>query len=171
MLKPRILLDSNVFDELIKLSDEQLSKIRAKYSLATTNVNVMELERIPDKEKRESILKIAHSCEIINAKILELRSYFDDGPTEDSSGGLSTYEEPSGGGWLRYEDAEVLEKIGIERNKIERGRSRNDAAMARVMMNSDSIGITNETGLRNKLRALGKKMMSSDELLRDVGLI
>lgn len=170
MLKPRIVLDSNIFDELIKLSDESLSKIRAKYSMATTNVNIMELERISDKEKRERILKIAHSCEIINAKILEFRSYFDDGPTEDSSGGLSAYEEKNGGGCLRYEDAEVLKTVGIERNKIRRGQSRNDAAMALAMMNSDSIGITNETSLRKRLGALGKNMMSSDELLKDVGL-
>ncbi len=124
-----VVLDSQVFDLLIELPEAKLAEIRKRYRLATTDVNLLELGRIPSHEKRARILDLANSCEILGGKILGLPSYTDE-IFEDSLGGLASMTDSSPGSrFLRYEDADILNAIGVEQNKVGKGTSQNDAAI------------------------------------------
>jgi len=166
-MKTTIILDSNIFDKLIALSDEDLSAIENKYCVATTNVNEMELNRMPDGEKKERVLKIIQRCQIVNAKIFGFISVNDE-RVEDSLGGFSTYDSPDGGAILSYKDADILQAIGMEGNKRDKGRSMNDAAIVlAVMRDENTIFVTEEKRLLNKLRALGKKAISFEDFRKE----
>jgi len=165
--KETVVLDSGVFDRLIELSADQLSIILGRYRLATTDVNMMELERIPPSEKRDKVLRLAKSCEIIGAKIFGLRSYSDE-TVEDSLGGFASMaSDVPGGRFLCYEDGDVLKAIGIEQRKIPRGRAGNDAAIALAIVHAKGTGVIEDRKLRNRLRGLGKRVISFDEFLKE----
>ncbi len=167
MTQELVVLDSQVFDLLIELPPKALATIRERYLLATTDVNLIELGRIPSPEKRAKILSLARSCEILGAKILGMPSYSDE-MREDSLGGLAQYDDPSAGvRFLRYEDADILNAIGIEQNKLTKGTSQNDAAIALAIFHSKATGIIGDKKLRNRLKRLGARVLSFDEFLAE----
>lgn len=165
MTQELAVLDSQVFDLLIELPPTTLAAIRERYLLATTDVNLVELGRISSPEKRAKILSLARSCEILGAKIFGMPSYSDE-IHEDSLGGLASYDDPSAGGrFLRYEDADVLKAIGVEQNKVGKGTSQNDAAIALAIVHSQGIGIIEDKALRNRLKRIGARILSFNEFL------
>lgn len=163
-------LDSQVFDLLVGLPPEKLAAIRKRYRFATTDINLIELGRIPNSEKRARVLALANSCEILGGKIFGMRSYDDDDKIrEDSAGGFASTTDPSSGGrFLRYEDADILKAIGIEQNKLAKGTSRNDAAIALAIVHSKALGIIEDKTLRNRLKRLGAQVLSFAEFISSI---
>jgi len=161
----KVIVDSCVFDKLINLSQENIRRICERCELITTNVSLKELSKIEDKEKKDKILNlIKESFKIIDANIFSFARY-GESIIEDSAVGFSRYDSPEGGSMLRYKDAPIINKVPSEKNKIRKGSSFNDTAIALAFNKyPDAIFITEEKRLK-RLQECGKNVLSFDEFM------
>ena len=171
-MKKIILVDSMIFDLLITLSRVDFDKILESYELTTTDVNQIELERMPDKEKLKKIdHMIKQYFKVISAKIFSFSRY-NKGIDEDSSIGFSGYGSIEKGRTLIYGDAEVINKVGKESGKVRKGRALNDQAIVLAMNTCpEAILVTEEKPLINKVIQCGKSAISFDEFKKLVGIM
>jgi hypothetical protein len=164
-MKKLLFIDSMIFDLLITLSFSNLGKILECFDLATTDINQLELSRMPDKEKLNEIEGVIKQYfRIIPAKIFSFARY-NQTIFEDSSGGFG------GGRWLGYEDVRILNIIGKEGEKSLKGRAYNDQAIVLALSkHPGAILVTNEPSLAKKVKACGMEAISFNELINFVGI-
>ena len=135
-----------------------------------TNVSIKELSKIGDKEKKEKILNlIKEFFKIIDANIFSFARY-GESIIEDSAVGFGRYDSPEGGSMLSYKDASIINKAPLEQNKIRKGSSFNDTAIALAFdKHPGAILITEEKRLK-KLQECGKNVLSFDEFMVKLGI-
>ena len=168
----KIIVDSMIFDELIVLSLSDLSKILEKCELITTDINQIELNRIPDKKRLEKIENIIKQYfTVIPAKIFSL-AHYNESISEDSDAGLAMYDSiEEGGRMLRYQDAEMLNIVVKEEHKTQRGRAFNDQAIVLAMgQYPDALFVTEEKRLITKVKKCGRKAVSFAEFKKLIGI-
>ena len=162
----KLLIDTNIFDELIKLESAKIDVLLDKYRLFTTDVNVKELERIPDMNKREKCLSfLKNHVNIISGKVFTFISY-NDSIIEDSTAGFSSYNNTEEGAMLTYDDTTIVTNVGVENNKRGKGTALNDCAYAiQCNRNNDYVPITNDQKLSKKISKSIPNCISWKQLL------
>lgn len=162
----KILIDTNIFDELIKLNSSRLKVLLNKYILLTTNINAKELERIPDIIKKDKCISfLSQYVKIISGNIFSFTSY-NESIIEDSAAGFSTYNDPKEGAMLTYDDIITVTNVGVEKNKLNKGTSLNDCAFAiQCNRNKDCMPTTNDEKLKRKMKKNMPSIISWKQLL------
>nr|WP_321409315.1 type II toxin-antitoxin system VapC family toxin [uncultured Carboxylicivirga sp.] len=136
----KIMLDSNIFDDLVKreITTESFGNVQ----LNVTHIQRDELEKCKDESwKQELISKL----NVIDPDLM---------PTESLVLGYSRV------GLAKLGDSGLFEKLRVGKLK-----NTNDALIAETAMKNDLLLVTNDKRLKKRVKRLGGKCINLDDLL------
>lgn len=126
----KIMLDSNIYDELIE-KPEVVEAIKSKHDIYITTVQIKELARIPDEKKKEKILRV---LDVISPQQVPI-------PFSFSNMDFASFRFS----WGQYKDLITGNSKQMD----------DDALIADVAIEANCLIVSKDTDLLNKVRKLG----------------
>jgi predicted nucleic acid-binding protein len=138
-----LILDSNVFDELLTGKLDMKFLVESKFEIYITHIQVDELNECSDKEKRAKLFNFLTE---VRPKKLQ---------TESFVVGKSRI------GFAKIGDGNLIEKLRMNNmNKT------NDALIGETAIKNNLTLITNDKNFKNKVLELGGQALTVDELMK-----
>ena len=160
--KIKVFFDTNIYDELIKLSTTEWELIKEHCEICTCDVVKKELDDISEKklEKKNSIQQLQNNTKFKNLKFFGFCTY--NNPNPNNLTGLKSYQNPSKEGkCFIYNDGKYYSKV---KNNLDYGKKKpkgkdnnNDAFIATIANKEKCIVVTHDGVYNNVPQTDSKK--------------